>query len=297
MAQSGWYPDPAGAADTFRYWDGEKWTEHTSGDPSGTSARVSGMSRSGKSEKQSWAPVIIAVAVLVVLAIGLWFILGASDNSGGFRQRRPIPVDTNSAKPTVTAWDEMETATPPPTTDASLQSCPYSTVDNGTDRTENGRLYSGDLSVEMIDGWSVNSMYLEWTSEFITQTDNVQPGWMSNMGIGVLNAEDGFDNAMVAARQTVQCYASSGYYQGFTDRTDLIDQKVMIGDFSGWHIRAEVRVEQDHLPGIEGDVVDVVVVDTGNPERMGVYVASITIGDTARQQLADQALASLRVER
>ncbi|MEU5539012.1 phospholipid scramblase-related protein [Streptomyces sp. NPDC020362] len=27
---AGWYPDPHGAAETLRYWDGAQWTEHTS---------------------------------------------------------------------------------------------------------------------------------------------------------------------------------------------------------------------------------------------------------------------------
>ncbi|MFI5674078.1 phospholipid scramblase-related protein [Streptomyces cellulosae] len=29
---AGWYPDPHGAAQTLRYWDGAQWTEHTNAD-------------------------------------------------------------------------------------------------------------------------------------------------------------------------------------------------------------------------------------------------------------------------
>ena len=28
MTNAGWYPDPAGAPDTYRYWDGQAWTGH-----------------------------------------------------------------------------------------------------------------------------------------------------------------------------------------------------------------------------------------------------------------------------
>lgn len=295
MTKSGWYPDPAGGTDKYRYWDGENWTDHTSGDPSSI---PSGPKR--KTSQESWAPLLIAIAAFVAIAIALWFVLGNTGGGGGPGNRPHgggVAPDTNSAKPTVSAWNELDPPTPPPTTGASLQSCPYSTVNEGTDRREGDRLYSGDLSVEMVPGWSISSMYLGWTSEFITQTDHVRPGWMSNMGIGVLNAEDGFTDARVSARQTMQCYASSGYYENFVSRTDVIDQEFTTGGFRGWHIRAEVRIESANMPEIEGDTVDVIVIDTGNPDRMGLYIASITIGDTERQQLADQAMSTLRVER
>ncbi|MFD5583035.1 MULTISPECIES: phospholipid scramblase-related protein [unclassified Streptomyces] len=32
---AGWYPDPHGAAQTLRYWDGTQWTEHTHADQQG----------------------------------------------------------------------------------------------------------------------------------------------------------------------------------------------------------------------------------------------------------------------
>ncbi|WP_181407508.1 DUF2510 domain-containing protein [Nocardioides sambongensis] len=35
MTNAGWYPDPAGAPDTYRYWDGQSWSEHTSSNPYG----------------------------------------------------------------------------------------------------------------------------------------------------------------------------------------------------------------------------------------------------------------------
>ncbi|WP_133913705.1 phospholipid scramblase-related protein [Streptomyces sp. NBC_00582] len=35
---AGWYPDPHGAAQTLRYWDGTRWTEHTHADQPGQAA-------------------------------------------------------------------------------------------------------------------------------------------------------------------------------------------------------------------------------------------------------------------
>ncbi len=33
MTNAGWYPDPAGQPQTYRYWDGQSWSEQTTGDP------------------------------------------------------------------------------------------------------------------------------------------------------------------------------------------------------------------------------------------------------------------------
>jgi uncharacterized protein YxjI len=36
---AGWYPDPQGAPQTLRYWDGSQWTQHTSPDQQGQAAQ------------------------------------------------------------------------------------------------------------------------------------------------------------------------------------------------------------------------------------------------------------------
>lgn len=33
MTNAGWYPDPAGQPQTYRYWDGQRWSQETTGDP------------------------------------------------------------------------------------------------------------------------------------------------------------------------------------------------------------------------------------------------------------------------
>ncbi|WP_435771292.1 DUF2510 domain-containing protein [Nocardioides sp. SYSU DS0651] len=35
MTNAGWYPDPAGAPNTYRYWDGQSWSQMTTNNPSG----------------------------------------------------------------------------------------------------------------------------------------------------------------------------------------------------------------------------------------------------------------------
>lgn len=41
VTNAGWYPDPAGAPDTYRYWDGQAWSQMTTTQPSGGGAASS----------------------------------------------------------------------------------------------------------------------------------------------------------------------------------------------------------------------------------------------------------------
>ncbi|MGB3956158.1 MAG: DUF2510 domain-containing protein [Brooklawnia sp.] len=208
----------------------------------------------------------------------------------------PAQEDSNSSTPTVQGWDETSKPTPPPTQHASLADCPITAATEATDQTSDGRLHSGKLSVEMINGWSYdNSFYLQWVSDMHTVIDPVRPGWISNIGVGTLNAADGFVSPEISARQTLECFASSGYYMNFTNRVDLMDEATTISGYPAWRMRAEVRIRSADMPEIEGDVVDIIVVDLGDPNKMGLFVSSVTIGDTARQTKVDAAIDTLRV--
>ena len=91
----GWYPDPAGASDAYRWWDGETWTDHLSESanapapsptpslapaltPSLAPALTSGTDEPAAPRRRS--PFRVAVALIVVIAmflgaglgVGLW---------------------------------------------------------------------------------------------------------------------------------------------------------------------------------------------------------------------------------
>lgn len=291
----GWYPDPAGAQGRYRYWDGGQWSQQTTAnpaDPAPDAPRSYGGRASGGG-RVTW--LIVAIAALVLLGIVGWLVFGGQRDGGGFAD---VPEDTNSAAPTVTGWDETSKPTPPPTTEAALVDCPITSVNDISDQRNDGRMRGGGLSFEKIRviGWNDENLYLQWVSDFNSQVTQVRPGWMSNVGVGQLNAVDGFDNPQVAARQSMECFASSGYYSGFTHRIDLMDEATTVDGYPAWRLRSEVHIESAQMPEIDGDLVDIIVVDLGDPERMGIFVSSITIGDTTRQKLADDVIASLTVE-
>ncbi|GAA2181730.1 hypothetical protein GCM10009785_17960 [Brooklawnia cerclae] len=297
MSMPGWYPDPAGVAGRYRYWDGTSWSNETTTTPGqsvpsgptgpGGPARPGNRGGGGR---RNWTWLIVAVVGVAVIAVVIWLLTGGG--GGGFT---PVPEDTNSSTPTVSGWDETSTPTPPPTTQASLTACPTTAVSNETKQSDDGRLHGGGISVQEIDGWVNDDMYLQWVSDFHTQVDQVRTGWISNIGVGQLNAEDGFTDPQTSAQQSMECYASSGYYLNFTNRIDLVSESTTVSGYPAWHMRSEVHVSSIDMPEIDGDVVDIYVVDLGDPERMGIFVSSVTIGDTTRQALVDESISTLSV--
>lgn len=234
--------------------------------------------------------VIVAAAVALVSVV-IWFVF-AGPRGEGFID---VPEDTNSAAPTISGWDETSTPTPPPTTAASQVTCPYTTVTDLTKQLSDGRLRGGGISVQRISKWVDSDMYLQWVSDFHAEVDEVRPGWISNIGVGQLNAVDGFTDPQTAARQSMECFASSGYYTGFTHRVDLLSEATTISGYPAWRMRSEVHIQSDFMPEIEGDEVDIIVIDLGDPQRMGIFVSSVTIGDLGRRALVDQSIDTLKV--
>ncbi len=289
----GWYPDPAGAQGRFRYWNGSAWSSETTANPSDPAPGSGGNSRArgGSSGGNRTLLILGAIAIVAALIIA-WFVFGNSRSTPW----GDTPEDTNSSTPTVSGWDETSSPTPPPTQNASAIACPVTSNDDETRQGNDGRLHGGGISVQRVPGWGDYSMYLQWVSDLHTQEDPVRTGWMSNVAVGQLNYSDGFDAPEIAARQSMECYASSGYYLNFTERIDQVNEATTIDGHSAWHIRSEVRISSQDMPEIEGDLVDIYVIDIGQANKLGVFFSSVTIGDTARQTLVDNCIATLRVD-
>ena len=116
---------------------------------------------------------------------------------------------------------------------------------------------------------------------------------MADIAVGALLFEDGFTDLSTSARQTLECYASSGYYSGYTGRKDLVDEETTVDGHQAWHMQSEVYVEMESLPQVDGDVVDIYVVDVGSDDHLGVFISSVTIGDSDRDKKVRDCIAGL----
>lgn len=292
----GWYPDPAGRPGHFRYWDGSSWSQQTTTTPQTSPAPHQPAQDAGVQPRRGLGWLILIGAVVLALLVW-WFALRPNSQLGG-----NVRPDSNSATPTVSGWDE--TSTPNPSESAGSQNpqpsagqmiaCP----DNGTTSTRvntDGRLHGGGISASRVPGWTDGGISMMWVDDLQAQTDFVYPGWFSVVGVGALRVDDGFSAPQLSALMMMSCFATSSYYDGFTGRRDLKSATITINGRSGWHLSSEIYVDLPALPQVKGDVVDVIVVDTGDPETLGVFVSSYTIDDTGRQRLVQNSIDSLRV--
>ncbi|GAA1394502.1 hypothetical protein GCM10009599_19050 [Luteococcus peritonei] len=280
----GWYPDPAGNPGHFRYWDGASWSQQTTTDPS--SAVPGSTAPAGRERKGVLGLLLGGLAALLVLSLLIWALFF---REAGFT---PVPEDTNSASPTGPVWNETDTPTPTPSgstepapSGGSMVDCP--TGGGDVVPATGDRLHGGGLSVPRIEGWddaTAMLFTLPWVQNMQAQTKVIHraggTSWFSVNAVGALAVADGFEDPRTSAQQMMSCFATSGYYSGFTGRKDLSSQAVTIDGHKGWWLRSEVHVEMAALPQVEGDVIDVVIVDTGDGESLGAYVNSGTIGDT-----------------
>jgi len=250
----------------------------------------------GKSAAGGSKAWIVALAVLALItAIVVVIVLhGTGPTFKGGRATE----DTNSSKPTISAWDETSTptpTTPPPPTESGGQvvMCPYST---GTGKTPQvaGKLTADTLQVDQVPGWRVYDMYLQSLYDTHAQMDEVYLGWMSNIAVGLVSNADGFFDISTTAEMIMECFASSGYYLDFIGREDIIPgEQISISGHPAWRIESKILVTNQR---VDGDVTDVIVVDLGpGKDHLGVFFSSYSIGDTARQAKVEAAIASLAV--
>lgn len=304
MAAAGWYPDPGGAPGHFRWWDGAAWSAETTTNPSdpppGGGAPAAPPRRRGASV---WIVglVLVAVLVLVVAVVISW-------RNG---DRTPLRNDAGPSS-TVSGWDDSspiptESPTPRASESPTPSEAPQGRVacadgDPAARRPHPGgdRLYGGSLSIPQPTerGWERNDRYAQamtWAYDISGAYEAVEPRWWAMVAVGELRTEDGFHDPEQAADGVLQCVASSVYYQYFTGRKDVHSKKVTVDGVTGWSIRAEVRVDDPDVEA-EGDVVEVIVLDTGPEGSLSYFAGFVPIGDASRIEILDRVIADLQVQ-
>jgi hypothetical protein len=292
MAQPGWYPDPDGTPNRYRWFDGAGWTDQVTTGGQGAAGGGSGGSGGPEPDRgRSPLKAVLAAAVLILVLILVgWLVLRPKSDNSQLAQ-----PDQNSSTPTVSAWNEKSVS---PSAGSSVVKCPAGAGSQANSSVD-GRLRSGRISVAKISGWAEQPMQMPWVRDIASQTVMVYTAnptsWMSVSGVGQLAAADGFSDPKTAAQQMTDCFASSQYYSGYTGTKVVSQQEFDRNGHTGWWIRSEIYVSIPELPQVKGDVVDVVVMDTGQSDFLGVYFNSATIGDSARQKLVDAARESIQV--
>lgn len=298
MAARGWYPDPGGTPDHYRYWDGTNWSAETTTDP----ATPPPASAAPDTRRRKGSPVLgLIIALVVVVAVVV--VLGVrAMNTSASSLRDPDPPES-----TISGWDDskpLPTATPTPTaseesSDAAPQgqiACADGQPGATAAHPDDGRKHGGALSFAPPD-WREGGGYastISWGYDVDGVMESTEPGWAALLAVGALKTEDGFTKPKQAAGAMMQCIASSGFYTQFESRKDLSSKKVTVDGHPGWSLRSEIRVGNESL-SVPGDVAEVIIVDSGEPDTLSFFVGFVPIGDQDRIQILDRTIADLRV--
>lgn len=319
MSQPGWYPDPAGAPNRFRYWDGARWSSDTTDNPaaSGPSGPAGAPGRpGGDSRRRRLGPLIVVlVALLVVVLAGVLVVRsltadrpivdpgplpsstvsGWDDSSPTTEPQTPSP--TPSVSRPIPTPSQTRTPTPTPSPTEELRACPQGQPTTRQDHPSDGRIHGGGLSFPAARGWQDTSgTEFSWAYDVGEQMTMAEaPSWYANLAVGALFTGDGFDEPRRAAELVMQCVITSGLYPYFTSREPVWSKAVTVDGRPAWSIRAEIRVDDPQLK-TRGDTVEVIVVDSGSPESLSMFIGAVDIGNRSLAATLDSTIENLRVE-
>lgn len=301
MTPPGWYRDPSGQPG-LRWWDGNAWTQHVQAAGANPSFAEPSIEGPRKSAGGLIAAVIAGVVVLALIGFLVVRAVGRADPTAD------PSINTETAAPTVSGWDETSSPTPSPTptpTPTSSTSptplklpppvpCPTGDTFTRTDHPRDDRVYGGALSFEPAPGWEDFTAYgLTWAYDLAGVKKDIVPTWIAIAEVGALRVADGWESPRQSAEQMIQCIATSSYYQDITGQKGLLSEAITIDGHQGWRIKWEISVDRaDEIPG---DIVNIIVVDTGNEGSLSFYTDSAT-PNTDSVQEAEATLKTLRVE-
>lgn len=320
MSLPGWYPDPAGAPNRFRYWNGQTWSHEVTDDPAGTApagatspppARGGGSGRRGDGRR--FGPLILALVAVVVLLLATVLVLRSLSGEQPVVQPGPLPSATVSGwddgsqtaapetptpqRPTLRPSPTTPSLFPTPSEEQPVQPCPVGQPTARQDHPADGRIHGGGLSFPEVPGWQHSSgAAYSWAYDVGEQVKLAEePRWYANLAVGALFTGDGFDEPRRAAELVMQCMVTSGLYPYFTDRQDVWSRAVTVDGRPGWSVRADIEVDDPEL-STPGDTVDVIVVDTGSPESLAMFIGAVDIGNASLQRTLTSTIAALKVD-
>jgi hypothetical protein len=293
----GWYPDPGGQSDRYRYWDGTSWSAETTGDPRRAAPQpLAGQTPAPRPHAARW---LILITVLAVLVAAGSVALRLADS--GDKQPVLFPSPATSAPATGSTDDSSPTPSNGvrPTSSPAPRAigCPAAAPDARAPHPADDRVHGGNLSyprvVTFLPEAPENRMTFAYDVVQQVRTVSLDPPWIAQLALGRLLADGYPRTAQHTAELVTECIVASDMYRSYRpERHDRTSNQITVSGQDGWLITTDIIVDVPHLP-FRGDHVVVAVVPDG--ADWGLFFGAVPIGDAALTNTLTQTVLSLRV--
>ena len=290
----GWYPDPGGQLDRYRYWDGTAWSAETTGDPHRTAPET--MTQAPAASRPHPARWLILITVLAVVVAAGSLVVRFHDRSSEQPVLFPSPTtsaarDDSSPEPSSSPAPSITSAAP------RAIGCPEGAPDARSPHPSDGRVHGGNLSFPRVDSFipEAPENRLTFAYDVVQQvrTVSLDPPWIAQLGLGRLLADGYPRTAQHTAELVTECIVASDLYRPYDpDRRDVDSRPITVSGTDGWLITTDIGVHVDGLP-LAGDHVAVVVIPDG--ADWGVFFGAVPIGDRPLTDTLTKTVLALRV--
>lgn len=291
MNPPGWYPDPAGTPNSFRWWDGQNWTSATTTTPATTPPPQDAVPQVGPEAgpgtdaepgKRAGLPLIIGIgaAVLVLIAAAVFVVprlLGDDEETGP----PPTTDPPGSAGPQTPGGPQSPGGDPG---DPAELNCAGG---NQNSTSTQSPVYSaGGLQYEAPEDWGFRYDMSQWTwldDQAVWGTTDVEPkeeDWAAGVALGGVQVANGFNDPASSAANVIECLTTYGFMnEGDWTATEESSEEVTVGDLKGH--RSEYLMSDGSAGAYPGYQVVVLVMDTGREGSFGTWMSFGPKGEPA----------------
>jgi hypothetical protein len=310
-AQAGWYPDPGGVPNLYRYWDGQAWSAATSPNPQapppsqglvpglqgsfgqgssgqggpqagGYAAGQPGAYASFQATQQRKSPIgwWIAAAALLLVIVVVGVLAVRAIGGSGLAGTDPVNQPSQDVCPTSTASPDIDQPDP-----------------------NDGRVHGGPISYPRLGApWGAPQADNRVPFGRDVQKQDVldQPNydesgssWVASVLVAELMAGDGFYTPEQGAQIVVRCILGAFYGDNPVTSDVKMNKAATIDGHDAWVVESQLSFDIPNLIA-KGELLIVAIVSTG--EGAGLYYASIPDTKPELVQPARDALAALTVD-
>ncbi len=307
-AKAGWYPDPGGGQNLYRFWDGRAWSAATTYNPQ-AALPVSGLGAAGRppaptppvehgptgaygpaagayanyqavQKRNSPVGWWIAAAALVVVIIVV-AVIAVRAISGGAEVATPSP-----GQPSQDACPKVSSSVPPST----------------APQPNDGRVHGGPVSYpELGPPWGPPQgdervpFGRDVASQLVSVEPNYIPGsnWVASILVGELQAGDGFFTPEQGAQIVVKCILGQFYGDNPVQSDVQVNKATTIDGNQAWLVESQLSFDIEGLE-TKGELLIVAIVAT--EATAGLYYASIPDTRPELVKPARDSLAQLTVD-